>query len=168
MILRRLTALALLWASGCCVPGGETYRPESRVVVHGEPAAERVVACTWSSWHSLGAPAPCDDVAVAEPAGSDWRVPWFGSRFVTVIFGEAPLMQTVYVACAAGSPIGATFIPWNAVARGRRRDARGAGSAVVCGGSVYRPSSLTARGPEGGPRVHRTAHTASSASFVST
>jgi len=116
MILRRLTALALLWASGCCVPGGETYRPESRVVVHGAPAADRVVACTWSSWHSLGAPAPCDDVAVAEPAGSDWRVPWFGSRFVTVIFGEAPLMQTVYVACAAGSPIGATFIPWSAVA----------------------------------------------------
>ena len=34
-------------------------------------------------------------------------MPWFGSRFVTVIFGK--------VACAAGSPIGATFIPWSAV-----------------------------------------------------
>jgi hypothetical protein len=115
MFLRRLTGLALLWVSGCCVPGGETYRAESRVVTHGASAADRVVACTWSSWHDLGAPYPCDDVANGVSEAGDWRVPWFGSRFVTVIFGEAPLMQTVYVACAAGSPIGATFIPWSAV-----------------------------------------------------
>ena len=44
MRIRPMTVLALVLGPGCCVPGGETFRPESGVVVHGAPAADRVVA----------------------------------------------------------------------------------------------------------------------------
>lgn len=78
------------------------------------PMLAFAVACTWSSWHTLEAAESCEDRSDAVRVGADWQVPEFGTHYVTVIFGEAPLMQTMYVACRGAAPVGAAFALWEA------------------------------------------------------
>ncbi len=111
MVTRSL-APALALVTGCCsVPWGETFRPEMLVTTAGAGAVDRVVVCTWSSWRPLSP--GCDDVAVGVSVGEGWRVPAWASHYVTVIAGEAPLDDSVVVACAGTTPLGATFLPWD-------------------------------------------------------
>lgn len=96
----------MLLFAACCFPGEETYR--GATTVHAPGFSGTVVACTWSHW---GAP-DCEGRAVVEGAG-EFAMPAHtsGGPFV-VIFGEAPLMQSMFIACDQGRPVGARFIPW--------------------------------------------------------
>lgn len=88
--------LALL-VSGCLVPRVETHRPSLTVSVVA-PEATRLAVCTWSSWSQPDA--GCADQAVVPLDGAEVVLPAYTTGPPTLIFGEAPLMETLLVACA--------------------------------------------------------------------
>ena len=76
------------------------------------PGEVSVRACTWSKWNAVKE--GCANLAEGEANdGGPFTVKEF-SNMVTVIFGEAPLMQTLYVACVDKAPRGSVLYAWDA------------------------------------------------------
>lgn len=101
----------LLFAAACVLPVSEIYRAQEPVFVD-IPGAVSVRACTWSKWNAVAA--GCANLAEGEREGDGpFTVKEF-SNTVTVIFGEAPLMQTLYVACVDKAPRGSVLYAWDA------------------------------------------------------
>lgn len=104
---RSLGLVLLGGAAGCCLPVPEVHRAAASVTV--TMPADRVAACTWSSW--TGPVDGCTDLAEGVPSGAGWDLGPLRDP-VTVIFGEAPLMESVFVACQGEVPVGARWVPF--------------------------------------------------------
>lgn len=83
----------------------EVHRAAATVTV--TVPADRVAACTWSSW--AGPDLGCRDLAEGVPTGAGFSVDRFADG-VTLILGEAPLMESVFVACDGPTPVGAHWV----------------------------------------------------------
>jgi hypothetical protein len=143
--------LTLLLLSGCCaLPWPEVHRAATAVTA---PGADRVVACTWSRWGGE-IPDECVDQVVVPTEGGAAQIPAFQDPF-TFIFGEAPLMQTVFVGCEGDAATGAVFVPWDqqkplevSIDGGDHPLA-----APLCAGAVSGCPATTADIPDGDPRL---------------
>lgn len=100
----------LVLLSACLLPVTEIYRAQEPVFVD-IPGHVRVRACTWSKWSAVTA--GCANIGEGEREDDGpFTVKEFSSP-VTLIFGEAPLMHTLYVACVDSKPRGSTFYAWD-------------------------------------------------------
>lgn len=99
----------MIWLWACVLPVREIYRAEVPVFAEAEA---RVLACTWSHWSATER--GCADLVEGERERRGQLTVKEFSNAVTVIFGEAPLMQTLYVACAGAEPRGTAFYAWDA------------------------------------------------------
>lgn len=101
----------LLLAAACVLPVAEIYRAREPVFVD-IPGDVVVRACTWSKWNAVTA--GCANLAEGEREDAGpFTVKEF-SNMVTVIYGEAPLMQTLYVACVDKALRGSVLYAWDA------------------------------------------------------